>query len=660
MPLPLKWYLGREVRRLSAKQFHGGSNPSGTSKRRDRAAVAHRAHNPEAGGSNPSPATAIDISGRMALELTQIEDILKAPVKKPVLQKAMEMQRRLRFHTETMLSPLESGLPASSFLDWVRGLLPADKFNTFVQLFKFPLPTVSLVEDIYRELERVFHSRNASSSYRFTDTRLEEDWAEYRKERLGEPGIWRSVGWRKMQVSPNSVLVVDMPEDRPGGRPEPYFYWLEPEDIVDYETSAADPNMFSWIVFRQPGQRLAVFDDTRIRVFQTDRDGMKLESELSNSEHGLGYCPARFFWTPKLNEKNPDIKKNPITKELSNLDWYLFFSLSKRHLDLYAPYPIYSAYEADCDFENNDTGEYCDGGFLRSAETNQFTLLPDGTVKKCPCCSEKRIAGPGSFLEVPVPNAAEGIADMRSPVQITSIDKDALDYNVDECVRLKDEIIVSVTGSGGTVSEKEAINETQVAANFESKTSVLNALKTSFELAQQFVDDTVCRLRYGREFISSSVSWGTEFYVFTVDELYKKYAKAKENGASDMELDAISQQILEVEYRNNPLVLQRMLILRQLEPYAHKTLDELSGLYDKGLVSRQSVMLKVNFSSYVNRFERENINIVEFGSSLPMRERIETIKEKLLEYVQDDENGGTVGNEPAEPQKTRRGGNQGA
>jgi hypothetical protein len=192
---------------------------------------------------------------------------------------------------------------------------------------------------------------------------------------------------------------------------------------------------------------------------------------------------------------------------------------------------------------------------------------------------------------------------------------------------------VSVVGSGGTVSEKEAINETQVAANFESKTSVLNALKTNFEQAQKFVEDTICRLRYGEDFISSSVSWGTEFYVFTVAELYTKYKQAKDNGASESELDAISQQILEVEYRNNPIVLQRMQILKQLEPYPHKTLQEVIVLHEKGLLEEDKVRLKINFTSLIDRFERENINIVEFASNKSLRDKVKIISNKLLEYV---------------------------
>lgn len=570
----------------------------------------------------------------MGLELNQIKQILQKPTKRQVIQKAVNMQRRLRFHTETNIAISDINQPTTLFLDWVRQLLPKDKFNIFLQLFKFPLSTPAVVEDVYRELERVFYSRNSSSSYQFTDSELAEDWSQYRKNNLNEPDIWKTVGWKQMQISPNSILVIDLPVLQTTSRPEPYFYWLEIDAVIDYQLSDYNKGVFDWIVFKQPDDKIAVFDDTSIRVYQLNEKN-EIKSLISEAVHDLGYCPARFFWSTWLNEKNKDIKKNPIAKELSSLDWYLFFALSKQHLDLYAPYPIYSAYEADCNFENNETGDYCDGGFLRNAK-GEYKILNDGTVEKCPCCSEKRIAGPGSFLEVPIPNQSEGISDMRNPVQITTIDRDSLEYNVRECVRLKNEIVISITGSGGDVSEKEAINETQVTANFESKTSVLNALKTNFELAQKFVEDTVCKLRYGNAFISSSISWGTEFYVFTVAELYSKYKQAKDNGASSAELDAISQQILEVEYRNNPLVLQRMLILKQLEPYPHKTVDEVLKLYEKNLLDENQVKIKINFNTLIERFERENINIVEFASNRTMKEKINIINKKLLEYVSEN------------------------
>lgn len=591
---------------------------------------------------------------KTVLDLNQIKQILQKPSKRQTINKAINLQKRLRFHTETNVSMSDISHPATIFIDWVKTLLPKDKFAVFLNLFKFPLATSAVVEDVYRELERVFYSRNASSTYQFIDSELANDWAEYRKTKLNEPEIWKTIAWKKMQVSPNSILVVDLPETQVTERPEPYFYWLEIEDVVDYETDLEDQAALKWLVFRQPENRLAVFDEASIRVYQLN-DKNEINGLLSEAIHNLGFCPAKFFWLADLSEKNRDIKKNPITKELANLDWYLFFSLSKRHLDLYAPYPIYSAYEAECNFENNETGDYCDGGFLRNDDG--YKILSDGSVEKCPCCSEKRIAGPGSFLEVPVPNQSEGIVDMRNPVQITTIDRSSLEYNVQECIRLKNDIISAVVGVGGTVSEKEAINETQVAANFESKTSTLVALKTNFEQAQKFVEDTICKLRYGSSFISSAINWGTEFYVFTVTELYERFKQAKSNGASSAELDAIAQHILEVEYRTSPVTLQRMQILKQLEPYPHKTLDEVIRLYEKQLLNEKLVLIKLNFSSLIDKFERENTDIVEFASNLTMREKISIINKKLNEYVSSEDFTATKRVEPPGPREVLGGGN---
>lgn len=571
----------------------------------------------------------LNLTKNMALDLKQINDIILAPKKKKLIAEAKRYEERLRFHTETNIRPSEVSASTQNFLNWAQSFLPKDKFHVFLQLFKFPLTTPALVEEVYQELERVFYSRNSSFSYQFADASAHEDWMRYRRVNLHEPSIWKTEGWQHMKVGINSILIVDMPVET-NGKSEPYFYWLDIASVIDFDTT--DGQIMNWIVFKQDNNRLAVFDDTYIRVFQSNENYDKIEFLISEEPHNLGYCPARFFWSTRVTEGCKELKKNPITKKLSDLDWYLFFSISKRYLDLYASYPIYSAYEHECDYENPETGDYCDGGFLRDSNSN-YKILYDGTIERCPVCSEKRLVGPGSIINVPVP--AEGV-DMRNPVQITTIDSESLEYNVSECARLRNDIIVSIVGSGGTVSEKEAINETQVAANFESKTSVLNALKTNFEQAQKFVEDTICKLRYGELFINSVINWGTEFYVFTVNELYAKYDTAKKSGASEAELDAISNQILETEYKANPLQLERMQILKQLEPYRHYTIDEVLKLFEKQLLNKELVCLKINFVNFVDRFERENLNILDFAKDKPMYEKISIIKQKLEDYAKQE------------------------
>ena len=236
----------------------------------------------------------------MVLDLKQIKEILQKPNKRQVISKAMNLQRRLRFHTETNVAVSDISQPASIFLQWVKTLLPVDKYNIFVQLFKFPLPTSSVVEDVYRELERVFYSRNSSSSYQFIDSELEEDWADYKKNVLNEPDIWKTEGWKKMQVSPNSILIVDLPTNQKSLRPEPYFYWLDIDNVIDYELVENSNTAFEWLIFKQPNNKIAVFDSAYIRVYQLNEKN-EIQSLVSEAGHDLGYCPARFFWSTHLN-----------------------------------------------------------------------------------------------------------------------------------------------------------------------------------------------------------------------------------------------------------------------------------------------------------------------------------------------------------------------
>ena len=473
----------------------------------------------------------------MALLREQIKEQAKKPNKTSVIRKAMQHQARLRFHTESYIDPMEISMPFSRFCDWVQSLIPKDKYNIFLSLFKFPTQNVELTGEIFEELERVFDGRNSAVNFQFIDSTYADDWEWYRQEKLEEPEVWKSKGWNALKTAINSVMIIDLPSVQTSERPEPYFYFLGIENVIDFESKG---ETLEWIIFKQPENRIAAFDDEFMRVFATDEKGQVGEI-LSEVKHGLGFCPAKFFWTTPLSDDCPDVKKSPLSPQLGNLDWLLFFRISKRHLDLYAPYPIYSAYAADCSFRNNETGDYCDGGFLRNIK-GEYKMFRDGSVERCPVCSEKRIAGVGSFIEVPIPS--DNRPDLRNPVQITTIDKSSLDYNTTEEKRLAYEIYTKVTGSGGEVQQKESINEMQVSANFEDKKNVLLSLKTNFEKAQTFIDDTICRLRYGESYLSCSINWGTEFYLYSADDLQKIYTEAKRAGASEARLDMIADQII--------------------------------------------------------------------------------------------------------------------
>lgn len=519
----------------------------------------------------------------------------------------------------------------SDFLGMVEHLIPHDKFLIFQTLFRFPVKTNEVMSEVFDKLSRIFEGRNPAYSYQFATTEQHDDWEWYRQERLGEPTVWATKGWEFFQTEINSVMIVDLPQEQEADDryPQPYFYWLPIRDVVEFKADRTTGQM-SYIIFRQKDDTMAVIDDESYRIFRT-KDDMPEGEPLVENRHDLGYCPARFFWSEPMSLEYPDIKRSPVTKQLDNLDWFLFFSISKRHLDLYGSYPIYSGYEQDCDFHNDNTGDYCDGGFLKDSK-GHWLWDANGLVP-CPKCHDHRITGAGSFVEIPVP--IEGQPDLRHPVDMLTVDRNSLDYNVDEEKRLRSTIITGIVGTNEEITTRDALNEQQIRANFESQSTVLNRVKKGFEQAQQWVDETCCRLRYGSLFLSASISYGTEFYLFSTDELRDRYQKAKETGMSESELDALHQQIIETEYRNNPQMLQRMLILAELEPYRHLTRNEVASLYQTGIVSVEDYLVKLNFADFIRRFERENMNIIEFGSATAYDTKINTIREQLRAYAQE-------------------------
>lgn len=542
---------------------------------------------------------------------------------------AIYHQNRLKFHVQKEIQQSVYYQPTADFFAFVKNILPHDKYLLFKELFKYPIDTNEICEVCFDKLSRIFDGRNPSFNYQFLTSDDRDDWEWYRQDRLKEPQVWQTNGWEHFQTEINSVLVVDLPEEQDGDKPEPYFYWLPIYDVIAFK--AHRNCVMDWIAFKQDDDKIAVIDDEYYRLFRSK--SCEVGELLVEKPHSLGYTPARFFWSEPLSISMPDVKASPLTKELTRLDWWLFYHISKKHLDLFGSYPIYSGYEQTCDFTNTETGDYCDGGYLKDKQ-GRYIFDRAGVLLPCPKCGSKRIVGAGSFVEIPVP--VDGQPDMKNPVQMLSVDRSSLDYNVDEEKRLREEIITAVCGQAEEITQRDAFNEQQVRAAFESQTTVLSRVKKGFEAAQTFVDETCCRLRYGDGFVAANINYGTEFYLYDANELRERYSKARENGASEAELDAMQQQIIETEYRHNPLMMQRMITLAELEPYRHMSREEVVELADKGIIDRTDMMVKLNFANLVRRFERENINVTEFGSDIPFDRKIEILTNTIRNYVSEN------------------------
>lgn len=546
----------------------------------------------------------------------QISQLLNQPKIKGIT-KAINHDERIAFHSINSLS--SRGKADFIFLDWVKSILPKDKFKIFATLFKKPIDTIELTSEIYQALSKVFQSQDATIEYYFTDENYLSDFDSFNTYGIE---FWQNYGLSKMKSNISSIMVVDLPQEQKGERPEPYLHFVSLNDVLNVDID--DCGNITWLIVKKSEDVYCYYDEYSYKLFEV-KDG-ELLNEISDSPHDLGYCPASFFWSEKLEDSEPFVKKSPISDYLTKLDWLLFFSISKRFSDLYSPYTIYWGYTQDCDYQTDET--YCDSGFLMDRDGRY--LYRENELYQCPKCSNK-IAGVGTYIDVPPPN--DDTPAMAPPVGKIDVDVNSLNYNVEEVNRIAESIYQGVTGNSLESINDKAVNEKQIASLFEARKQVLLSLKKNFEIAQKWVTDTVCNLRYGSYYLGCHVDYGQEFYLFNSSELLNMYLDAKESKADTIVLDMLHNKYINTSFKGNPNKRAKANIIANIDPLRHMSNEDAKGLYSSGIISYEDYYTKINLSTLVMKFERERGNIGTFLIDEPFSDRIEIIKEIINGYI---------------------------
>ena len=476
-------------------------------------------------------------------------------------------------------------------------MLEKGKVDRIDQLIGTPIPTVEISESIFSKLFRVFSSQDSFFAYDFKDEALKQDWNAYKNK-----NFWATKGFEAMQDAINSVWVVDLPEIQGGDYPEPVNKLVNIKNVISIGVD--EDNNCEYVIFKE-GDLIYAYDDNTFRAFDS---GFKLIEEVP---HGLGYTPARMMWTDKLESKDSINKESPITKELSDLDWLLFHTASKKYMDIANAYPILVSYYMGGD-SNDDS----------ITANKQPGTSPEGGSKM----------GAGSHVKVNIPNPDE-VDLMVNPMKYINPDVGTLEWHVKEEVRLTQKIIKSVIGVEDEKADKEAMNELQIESGFESQISVLMRVKINFEIIQKFADSTIAKLRYRNNFTGCTIDYGTKFFLKSQEDLHNNYKLAKDAGADDILLSDITDNILDTKYRDDNEGRSRANIIRDLDPMPEKAVEEAIKIKESGGIDNISFIIKMNLLNFVKRFERENVSLNQFGINTEYRVRINKILETLKTYA---------------------------
>lgn len=572
----------------------------------------------------------------MILNRDQAIDRIRRPRHIRDLERARRQESRLKFHGQITDNPFynrdftkdqwiedRSKYPMNyyfQFLYWSKSILTAkDKFIQFANLLTFPIQTNDLIDSIADEYQKVFNAQDSYRGFKFKDSQQLADFEKYLIEE-DDTDFWRGQVFNAMLTAVNSIIVVDLEVEQAGDSPEPYYYLLDINRVVDIECNRDGD--IEYVIFRDRDNNYVVLDDAAYTVYseKTQPDDTKKYTKFVSNPHPLGYTPAKWMWSDSLDDKNPYIKQSPISSILSRLDWFLFMTTSKQCLDIYASFPIYWHYKDKCEVKD------CKSGFISY-------LMADNTtwgLKACPSCEKNSLVGAGSVLRKPAPRPGE-TDGIGIPAGVIPAERTSLDYNVSEIERLEDYIIEQATGKFQAPT-KQQINEKQVASLYESQANILRYIGENFAIAQKWVYSTTAILKFGDAFLGCDINNGTKFYLQTQGEVTDEYKASRDSGLPIYILQAQRTQISELQAKNNPTEKERLEILKFLEPYQDNSIDELKTL-GIDVTDPEGFVLKLNFSSFINRFELEQGNIVEWGSLVDLKTKITKIQGVLKGYA---------------------------
>lgn len=535
------------------------------------------------------------------MNISQIQALVIKPRNESAIQRGIVHSRRLRFHNDAQLNQYDAlGTYLYDFLLWVGKVIPADKYDRFKQLITYPVPTNELVENIWKNLARVFEGENRTIDVKFDDKKLAVDFKKFFDNSDFQKEVFRAV-----QSDIDSVVVCDLPSE--GGYP--YFYIVPTTSLIDISTSGDDVD---YVIFEDGAGHIVSMDSEFIRVFDaTNRASLKLIRETANP---IGETPARMIWCERLTSENDVNRKSPITSVLGDLDRHLFDCVSRSYAELYGKFPILTTYSIETEF----LGAPSDQKQQKEGAGKQFL-------------------GPGSIVTSPPPTSKDEYDLNLNPVKFINADPEILRFIDQRLSADKDKIFKSVVGDAGEVRNDAAKNDKQMDSVFESKQDVINKLKHPLEEVHEWVIETLCRMAYGDHFLHCEVDYGSQFYLTDEYTLLDKLAVAKEKKSPDAVISDITHQYFETKYRADSQTKKRMKIVLDIDPFPSKNIDDVFTIFSTApeLIGVENMTVKMHLDSLLQRFERENVPLTEFANQYEYSEKIEIINKTIRGYAKD-------------------------
>ena len=559
-------------------------------------------------------------------ELELIERV-KSPPNRELLQQGRKYQSKLRVFTDPLtLKDLELEQGWQAYKAHIGGIFDEKRTQRILKFTTYPLNVISITNDIVTDLQKVFDARNANFEINYPSESVERSFAPV-LERLNLRAYFEEVGRPAIKSKPNIIVVVDKNEAG-----EPYLLAIGEDKLIGLDFTPK--GSIKSIIFKHSEgsdelgdyKRIAHYCDEFYTVLEERGDSMQV---LSQTAHKIGYCPAKFLLDRELHSKDLFNRFSPLAPLMGSLTEWQKFTTALSFAEHFETFNVIQKPHSEC---GNDL---CTNGYIHHEEQRHAdtgALLEYGYAERCTACEDRSLIGPGTVVEVELDE--DGKADSRDVFKFIAPDIGGLEHIAKKLRELENYIKVNSVGFNNVLS-KEAVNQVQIRGLMESKKKPLLALREVLNESYKWVVDTVARAMYGEHSIKCSADFGTEWYIVSEQEIIELFNSAKEAGMPDGLLKDLYLLLIETKYKTDPARKERQKILCELDPFPFDNIAVLKEKYYLGMVSRDHLKLKGNLERLVAQFERENGDIVAFGSEtdLSHAEKVDYILIELNKYL---------------------------
>ena len=433
----------------------------------------------------------------------------------------------------------------------------------------------------------------------------------------------------KPKIEKGVAIKEDVITPYDGGELDPYLIFVAIEDVRDFRSTGDKVEYLIWKTAEEvddTGNKkadiLRAIDDSTDRLIRFE-DGKKegeMCTELSAIENELEYVPAVQISTFKHALKKDEVKDSPISHLIPMLNRYLSKDSFQIMTEVKHAFPKLAAVALEC--------PKCEG---KGTVVNDST----GRQNKCTQCQGRGWRSPfkhGSFMALADKVDDNYVFPPGFPATYITPDNDSVRYGKETLEELKERILFSGTGNKALVSEEIARTATESVINHRSLEDRIGDIINNIEALETFLTDTIGKMHnsFKGAYEGCTIKYGRKLNLRDENTVLQEIKESKAAGMPESHIENLQKELIASRYKNSPEMLDRYLLLADIEPlcgYTAKEVLEMREYLDPKILG-----LKINFNERVDQFETEEGGVTEYAEDMDHDKRVVEIRTKLLEY----------------------------